>query len=443
MPIPTPKAGQTKDEFISACMADNVMQEYKQDQRYAICNQQWNRKTTNHVTNGLSGYSVREAELEGRMHWIVPCTLLVEGVHNGSGGAIYYSPEVISQHDSEWNGKPVTIIHPSDVQGQPTLCAASPDVYNRHVVGKVFNAHVHNGQLKAELWLDQMRLRELDPALAERIQQRAPVEVSTGLVPLALTESGGTWKNEEYDTAVTAFRPDHLALLPSQCGACSLADGCGIHNKEVKNVMENARLTPDEMKKMETMSPEEKKKFMAMTPEERKKMMANEDTPVANSCSCGCSNFKSKADGEPPVADNGGEKVEEKKVDEKVTTNAEPKVETPPPAPALVVKTPEEIFNMLPTEVRESINNGMAMYNRAKAGLVQTILKAVGNAFTEVELNSKNVPELEKISALLPKPVQEQSALYFGNAGGVPVDNSGPKIEPLAVPTLADFAPAK
>lgn len=41
MPIPKPKDGEDKEQFISRCMADEEMQEYEQDQRLAICYNSW------------------------------------------------------------------------------------------------------------------------------------------------------------------------------------------------------------------------------------------------------------------------------------------------------------------------------------------------------------------------------------------------------------------
>lgn len=47
MPIPTPRKGQSQQEFISSCMGDKIMNEdYKdQKQRAAICYSKWREKT--------------------------------------------------------------------------------------------------------------------------------------------------------------------------------------------------------------------------------------------------------------------------------------------------------------------------------------------------------------------------------------------------------------
>jgi len=46
MPLPKPNDGETKDEFIDRCMADETMQEEFPDesQRYAVCLAQWDER---------------------------------------------------------------------------------------------------------------------------------------------------------------------------------------------------------------------------------------------------------------------------------------------------------------------------------------------------------------------------------------------------------------
>ena len=45
MPVPEPKKGESKDDFIDRCMGDDKMvDEYDNDQRYAICINKWEEK---------------------------------------------------------------------------------------------------------------------------------------------------------------------------------------------------------------------------------------------------------------------------------------------------------------------------------------------------------------------------------------------------------------
>ena len=46
MPLPNPKPKETKDDFLSRCVTDNVMRKEFPDgkQRFVVCLQQWENK---------------------------------------------------------------------------------------------------------------------------------------------------------------------------------------------------------------------------------------------------------------------------------------------------------------------------------------------------------------------------------------------------------------
>ena len=46
MPLPKPRDGESRDDFLERCMGNATMvEDYPdQDQRYAVCNSQWNNK---------------------------------------------------------------------------------------------------------------------------------------------------------------------------------------------------------------------------------------------------------------------------------------------------------------------------------------------------------------------------------------------------------------
>jgi hypothetical protein len=54
MPIPKPKAGESQREYVQRCMGDSSMSEYDQDQRLAIC---YNEFRTNLEKVNLESYS--------------------------------------------------------------------------------------------------------------------------------------------------------------------------------------------------------------------------------------------------------------------------------------------------------------------------------------------------------------------------------------------------
>lgn len=174
----------------------------------------------------LSNYTVERTIFEGLPHIIVPVTLLTVGVHSGSGGPVLYLEEEISKFPAAWNGEPVPIYHPTTEDGSPVSCN-SPEIIEAQTYGRLFNVFYGDGKLKGEIWLNENKLRMHEPQLLARILSGDSIEVSTGLWSDDEIIQG-IWQNEQYNGIVRNIRPDHLAILPDQIGACSLADGCGI-----------------------------------------------------------------------------------------------------------------------------------------------------------------------------------------------------------------------
>lgn len=179
--------------------------------------------------------NIRTEMFDGRAHVIAPVVLLVEGVHTGmSGVPLYYSPDALRETAYLWDGTPITINHPQDEHGEP-VSANQPNVLEAIRVGQLFNVWFdENGnKLKGELWIDAEKARQLSPDSLTAIQSEQPLEVSTGLY-FEIESTSGEWNDEHYDATVSDFRPDHLALLPGQVGACSWADGCGVRVNQKK-----------------------------------------------------------------------------------------------------------------------------------------------------------------------------------------------------------------
>lgn len=165
---------------------------------------------------------VRRELYDGSIHTIVPAVLAVDGVMNGAR----VSAEELARHVGAWNGRPIVLLHPEDEVG-PISAAAGPDILERRV-GTVFGATVEDAKLKAELWIDESRMDALSAsALLGSIVAGELVEVSTGYFADDVAETG-TYNGREYQLRHVNLRPDHLALLPGQVGACSVADGCGV-----------------------------------------------------------------------------------------------------------------------------------------------------------------------------------------------------------------------
>jgi len=167
---------------------------------------------------------VRRTTLHGRPHLVVPLTMIVPGVLNGSQGPLLYELEDIKADPSAWNGMPVVVYHPHK-NGQQ-VSARDPDVLEKQQVGMVLQTAA-NGKLRANAWLDEARLKQVDSRILNDLDKGKPVEISTGLF-VEKESKRGTFNGKEYVAVARNYRPDHLAILPDQVGACSVKDGCGL-----------------------------------------------------------------------------------------------------------------------------------------------------------------------------------------------------------------------
>lgn len=171
-------------------------------------------------------YDVRIAVHQGKAHLIAPVVMMVEGVHNGSRGPLLHTIDELGKIPASWNGIPVVMDHPTDDEGTP-ISANSPDVLERVAVGQVFNTNVQGKRLRAEVWLDEEKLFEKFPETYEDIATNKVLEVSVGVFSDE-EETEGDWNGEHYTAIAHNHRPDHLAILTEERGACSCEDGCGL-----------------------------------------------------------------------------------------------------------------------------------------------------------------------------------------------------------------------
>lgn len=168
----------------------------------------------------------RRETLAGREYIVAPVSMIVPGILNGSRGPLLYESRDVSLSADSWNGMPIVLRHPTN-NGTP-VSARSPNVLNEVGLGTVLNTRF-DGKLRAEGWFDVANLRRVAPDILNRLQSGKPIELSTGLfADYVPAPSGATHNGQAYSYRVTNLRPDHLAVLPDEIGACSLRDGCGI-----------------------------------------------------------------------------------------------------------------------------------------------------------------------------------------------------------------------
>lgn len=175
---------------------------------------------------------VRRERVNGREYIVAPMTLLRPQVLNGSEGPLYYPPEEIARRPDDWNGMPIVVDHPVD-NGRH-VSARRQDVVSRRKVGRVYSAAVEagTGALQAEGWFSVDDLRRVDRRVLEALEAGGQVEVSTGLFTRnEPAPAGAAYNGRSYGHVARDYRPDHLAVLPDQKGACSVTDGCGVNVK--------------------------------------------------------------------------------------------------------------------------------------------------------------------------------------------------------------------
>lgn len=182
-------------------------------------------------------YTARRETLDGQDFLVVPVVMMTEGVHHGSGYPTFYSEEALSQYVGTWNGRPVPIHHPEESGGYVSA-TMTPQVYEQWNVGTLFNVHFADKALRGEAWINVNKIRQKSPKTYEMLQSGEAMDVSIGVFP-DLVPTSGTWNGETYSAVAYNLRPDHLALLPDQRGACSWEDGCGVRvNSENEEAMD-------------------------------------------------------------------------------------------------------------------------------------------------------------------------------------------------------------
>jgi hypothetical protein len=191
------------------------------------------------ITANISG-KIRHDRMGGKDYLVVPMIMMCEGVHAGTNGPLYYPAEEMARNAEVWNHKPCVIYHPT--QNGQAMSACQPDVITSRGVGVVMNNRFDDGKWKAEAWLEEERLKVVDNRVLEMLEQDKMCEVSTGLYT-ENEKKDGEWNGEAYHAVARNYGPDHLAILPDQTGACSIADGAGLLrlNHAVDNRMFSAK----------------------------------------------------------------------------------------------------------------------------------------------------------------------------------------------------------
>lgn len=464
------------------------------------------------VTLNFLAAQTRIEKLEGLEHTVVPMVMLTEGVHSGSIGPVYYPKDELAKTPEVWNHKPVVVYHPT-MNGR-SISACDPDVINARKVGVVMNAKFEDGKLKAEAWIRNDRAEVVDERIMTAVNTAEMMELSTGLF-IDVEPGEGSFESTPYAGVARNFRPDHLALLPDQIGACSIQDGAGflrnkkeckalltalsvigildpkavfpnfvIYEKEGKTLRHGFASNKDGEVKLDetavevevqteyistnkkTIDNKTPNKVNIMEPEILKLVDAivgntkwsDQDRntlgslPVAKltalaEVKTAAPSFTAKLvkndEGEDSCEMVAPKAPDTKKVDNKADADKKAADEKAAAEKLAANKkasqTVDEYIAAAPEGLRDVLGNGLSMLNASKVKLVASIIANDQNAFSEEDLNSRPLSELQKIAALMaPAKVEgSEASPNYGGQGFVPAANAGgAKEEAMEMPVM-------
>lgn len=176
---------------------------------------------------GATGTS-RVEVVDGKEWLVVPTIALMEGVIHPVNARTpeFVSAAVLEKAAPTWNGKPITLGHPT--KGGKQCSANDPAIHASHGIGEVRNARYENKKLLCESWIDTAKAEKLHPAMLARLRANEREEVSVGAFVFT-DDTVGDFNGKTYKAAWLETKGDHLAFLPGGRGACSVAMGCGTH----------------------------------------------------------------------------------------------------------------------------------------------------------------------------------------------------------------------
>lgn len=186
---------------------------------------------------GATGRSRTEMR-DGKEYLVVPVVALMEGViHPVNASTAEFVPfSTLKRAATSWNGRPVTVGHPTRNGKQ---CSANdPSIFESHVIGTIFESHTEGKKLLQEAWLEKDKTKRLQPQMFADLEANKPVEVSVGTFVVAGI-GDGEFGSKKYKATWLDASGDHLAMLPGGRGACSIEMGCGTHRSAAMRMLED------------------------------------------------------------------------------------------------------------------------------------------------------------------------------------------------------------
>ena len=168
----------------------------------------------------------RTVNHDGKEYLIVPGVPAREQVMN-----TYLVPAAdLARSVTGWNGTPITIQHPKSNGGSANVPA--PDVA---IIGRFYGANwdAEHNRMTGEYWIDVDEANRYaeGQSIVTSIRNGSILETSTGYwADDEMTQ--GEFEGKQYKTIHRNLLPDHIAILTTAPGACSIKDGCGVNRNE-------------------------------------------------------------------------------------------------------------------------------------------------------------------------------------------------------------------
>jgi hypothetical protein len=368
---------------------------------------------------------VRHETLDGADYLVVPAILITHGVHNG----IYYPTEELSEFAQAWNGVPVPVYHPT-INGV-AVSANEPLIIENRCVGSVFNVRFEDDKLKGEVWVNIAKANKVDKRIVPMIEKEQRMELSTGMYQKEI-QVNGEWNGEKYIAVASGIRPDHLALLPDQKGACSWEDGGGMPRLNADTNDSFIATLVDKIIQAFSVS----KATVTVETGNTDNLQAGSEPSIQNQDTIETNKGENEMEREPVIAallasgawteddreflatlaqdkfdklakmqetpavnesDAAVEQTPERKADEAPVVNEEPvKVDKAP-------VTLEAFVESAPAEFKDTIKAGLALFKAKRDAIIANVAKS--EVFTAEDLKDKSMAELEKLNALAEKAV--------------------------------------
>jgi hypothetical protein len=390
----------------------------------------------------ISGGKSRKARFQDRDYIVAPVTLIVPGVLDGSLGPLLYPPDEVGKNPGIWNHVPIVVNHP----GTPGdwVTARQVSILEKSGIGFIFNTQFKGGKLIAEAWVDVDKAAVVHDRVFAAINNQQPLEVSTGLHFDAIkAKEGAVHNGTPYTHSLFNFRPDHLAILPEQIGACSVADGCGLFVNSHSKKPNRKATTMDETRKKAVIDfiiancaycdEEDREAFNALSDEKllkQEKALKDDKAKLEKATNAAkAAADKAKATAKPFKTADGVEHVFD---EAKGTWNAKPKEEPKDKgaqnaAPALTKEQEEDLAfaRQVKQERRDKAINAIKAYE--------------GNKLTDERLAAMPLGDLQAVANSYPQkegPVRQEGAdNYLGAGAGTPPGGDPPKLTEMGSPT--------